>query len=284
MDEVLTAAQRERFFGSIHDLNVLEFLFGYENQLESAVDGGNLQLIDRLLRIATDDIKLGTEVKTIERQLTGDIMLKTESTTDGSTSEEVFDAVIIATSIDRSRMKFDPPLDNVTGLGQKYRDSFVTHFTTTSLLDPSYFNRTGQMPQNVLTTQSIDDVFDGDEPLFFSLNLLRMIQTPKDAAIQEYLFKIVSRKEIPDSEIEKMLSKPTPSTKKTITWIDRRPLPQSIPITVADSNQCKTVLEKIEIAPNVYYAGAGEQIIGSAEFGCRSGANVANLILDGEQP
>jgi hypothetical protein len=263
---------------------VLEFLFGYETQVESSVDGGNLQLIDRLLRIATTDVRLGTEVKAIKRKLTGDIRLTTESTTDGSTREETFDVVIIATSTDRSGLKFDPPLDNVTGLGQKYRDSFVTHFTTPSLLNPSYFNRTKTMPQNVLTTQSIDDVFDGNEPLFFSLNLLRRIQNPQDTALQEYLFKLVSREEIPDSEIEKMLSKPTPPTKPTITWIDRRPLPQSIPITEADSDQCKTVLERIEIAPNIYYAGAGEQIIGSAEFGCRSGANVANLILDGEQP
>ena len=263
---------------------MLEFLFGYETQVESSVDGGNLQLIDRLLRIATSDVRLGTEVKAIKRRLTGDIRLTTESTIDGSTREETFDVVIIATSIDRSGLKFDPPLDNVTGLGQKYRDSFVTHFTTPSLLDPSYFNRTGTMPQNVLTTQSLDEMFDGSEPLFFSLNLLRRIQNPQEAAIQEYLFKLVSREEIPDSEIEKMLSKPAPPTKPAITWIDRRPLPQSIPITEAELDQCKTVLEKIEIAPDIYYAGAGEQIIGSAEFGCRSGANVANLILDGERP
>lgn len=263
---------------------MLEFLFGYESQVESFIDGGNLQLIDRLLRIATTDVRLGTEVKRIERQLTGDIRLTTESIIDGSTHEETFDVVVLATSIDRSGMKFDPPLDNVTGLGQKYKDSFVTHFTTPNLLDSTSFNRNGTMPQNVLTSQSIDDVYDGKEPLFFSLNLVRRLQNPQDTTVQEYLFKLVSREEISDSEIEKMLSKPSTGMKSPITWIDRRPLPQSIPITEADSDQCKTVLENIEIAPNVYYAGAGEQIIGSAEFGCRSGANVANLILDGEQP
>jgi hypothetical protein len=282
VDEVLTAAQRERFLGSVFDLNVLEFLLGYEDQMESAIQGGNIQLIERQLRIATTDVRLGREVKTIERQLTGDFKLTSESTSDGSTSEDSFDAVVIATSFDRSNLTFEPPLEGVNGLTQPYVDSFVTHFTTPSLLNGSYFNRTGTMPQNVYTTLSVGDAFDGkEEPLFFSLLLLRRLQSPDTGKLLDYLFKLTSREEIPEAEIEKMLLTPNQPNDQKITWIDKRPFPQSIPITEAYTGQCKVLLENVEIAPNVFYAGGGEQVIGSAEFGCRMGTNAASLILDG---
>lgn len=283
LDEVLTAAQRERYFGSVFDLNVLEFLFGFEERQERSIRGGNLKLIDRLLRLATNEVRLGTEVRKLERQLTGDVKLTYESNTDEATVEETFDAVIIATSLDRSNLGFNPPLEDVLGLRQKYKDSFVTHFTTSALLNGSYFNWEDTMPQTVYTTISIEDFFDGkEEPLFFSLQLLKQLRNPRDGNPQDYLFKLVSRKEVSDSEIEKMLREPNRAGDKKINWIDRRPLPQSIPVTAAAADECKVLLERIEIAPNVYYAGAGEQVIGGAEFGCRMGVNVANLILDGE--
>ena len=283
VDEVLTAAQRERFLGSVFDLNVLEFLLGYEDQIESPIEGGNLRLIERLLRIATTDIRIEREVTSIERQLTGDFMLRSKSTSDGSKSEEAFDAVVIATSFDRSNLTFEPPLEGVNGLQQTYIDSFVTHFTTPSLLNGSYFNRTGTMPQNVYTTLSMGDGLDGkEEPPFFSLILLKRLISPDTGALQDYLFKLTSRGEIPETEIEKMLLTPNQPNDSKITWIDKRPFPQSIPITEAYADQCKVLLENIEIAPNVFYAGGGEQVIGSAEFGCRMGTNVASLILDGE--
>ena len=237
------------------------------------------------LRIATTDVRLEREVKTIERQLTGDIKLTSKSTSDESTSEEFFDAVVIATSLERSNLTFEPPLEGVNGLTQPYVDSFVTHFTTSSLLNGSYFNRAGTMPQNVYTTLSIEDEFDGkEEPLFFSLILLKQLQSPDTGVLKDYLFKLTSREEIPEAEIEKMLLTPNQPNEPKITWIDKRPFPQSIPITEAFADQCKVLLENIEIAPNVFYAGGGEQVIGSAEFGCRMGNNVASLILDGETP
>lgn len=283
VNEVLTAAQRERFLGSYMDLNVLEFLLGYEGQQESAIQGGNLQLIERQLRIATTDLRLAREVKKIERQLTGDVKLTSVSTIDGATSEDTFDAVVIATSLDRGNLTFEPPLKGVNGLTQNYIDSFVTHFTTPSLLNGSYFNRTGTMPQNVYTTYSAEDALDGKkEPPFFSLILLMRLPSPDSGPQQDYLFKLTSRSEIAETEIEKMLLTPVVPTDPKIRWIDKRPFPQSISTTEGSGGRCKVLLENIEIAPNVFYAGGGEQVIGSAEFACRMGNNAASLILDGE--
>lgn len=39
-------------------------------------------------------------------------------------------------------------------------------------------------------------------------------------------------------------------------------------------------MENFEIAPNIFYAGGGEQVNTSAEFGCRMKRNAAVLISD----
>ena len=278
--EVLSAGERERYFGDVQDLNALELYLGYENESPIAVQGGNLRLIQRLVALSESDVRLDTEVRKIERL--DDDKLAITSAQAGSNNyfrSEAFDTVIIATSLELANLTIEPELPDVPGLAQDYEDSFVTHFTTPNLLSASFFNRTGTMPQNVLTTVGNDKDPDTVPP-FFSLTLLRQFQSPTNPPRFENLYKLTSRQEIPDSEIIQYLSPGRDGSSPEITWIDRQPLPRSVPVVGnGDFFTCRQLLEDIEIAPNIFYAGGGEQVAATADFGCRMGENAANLVL-----
>ena len=278
--EVLNSAGRERFFEDYMRLNVLEFFLGFEQANPSFISGGNLQLIDRLLRLSTAEVRLGTEVLNIARDPSGSLQLESVSNESGGPYIEVFDAVVIAASLELANLTFTPPLQNAPGFKQRYKDSFVTHFTTASELNGSYFNQFEAMPQNVLTTYDPSDQFSDSPAPFFSLTLLRRLLDPRTERI-ESLYKLVSREEISFSDIEQFLLANESSTTPVISWIHQEPLPRSVPVLEAEFGRCEEILEEIEIAPRIYYAGGGEQVVASAEFGCRMGENVANLVIDG---
>lgn len=272
-DEIVNAGARERYFANGDELNVLEFILGFEDQRPSFVGEGNLRLVERLLKLATADVRLGTEVQKIETVDENDIRLTLVPTDGGVPTTEQFDTVILASSYSLSNITFEPPIQNSTDLEQNYLDSFVIHFTSTSRLNQTFFKRTETMPQNVFTTVGSNDT---SSPPFLSLTLLRR-QTPPDDLSRpvENLYKLVSREDVAFTDIEQYLEAPA-----NITWINVQPLPRSVPVQVGKNGQgCKPVLEHVEIAPGLFYAGAGEQVIASADFGCRSGVNAADLVL-----
>ncbi len=65
--EIVNAGSRERFFADGEQLNQLEFFLGFENAPPTYIVEGNLQLIERLLKLSTPDVRLGTEVQKVER-------------------------------------------------------------------------------------------------------------------------------------------------------------------------------------------------------------------------
>ena len=285
VEDVIAAGERERWFANFMELNLLQYLLGYEEANPISVQGGNLRLIDRLLRLSTTDIRVNTDVRMIEGTEDYKTQLTSISNRGGLPRVETFDAVILASSLQLANITMDPPLIDHPEAQQNYSDSFVTHFTTPGSLNATYFNRNGTMPQNIFTTDGISALPPEKELPFFSLTLLSEIVPPGESARKEKLFKVVSRKGLSDSEIEQLL---TPSSNKDdakrplISWIDRQPLPRSVPILDPAPDTCRSILEDIVIPPGIFYAGAGEQVVASAEFGCRMGSNVADLILDGE--
>ncbi|KAK5174274.1 uncharacterized protein LTR77_001354 [Saxophila tyrrhenica] len=265
--ELVNAGTRERYFANGDELNVLEYILGFQDQLPSYVSEGNLRLVERLLKLSTPDVRLGAEVQKIETKGKNDHRLTIVPTDGGVPATEQFDAVILATPYSLANITFDPPLQNATDLIQHYEDSFVTHFTTPSRLNQTFFNWTDTMPQNILTTTSSSNTTASP---FFSLTLLKQYArgSPPTA---ENLYKIVSREEIAFTDIQQYLEAPA-----NITWIDVQPLPRSVPVK---TGKCRRLVENLEVAPGVFYAGAGEQVIASADIGCRLGVNAASLLL-----
>ena len=284
-NEAIIPGIRERFFTNGYDFNMLELYLGYEDENPTFVEGGNIRVIERLLKLSGATIKTNTEVRKIEQLDADSGERRIQLSFSGRDSkQEQFDDVIIATSLDRSNLTFMPDVSELPGLRQDYRDSVVTLFTTAARLNPAFFNWTDTMPQNILTTEKC---IDGscDRPPFFSLTFLKEVFSPANDVEEsrlENLYKIVSTEEIPDTSIEKyLMPMEDDDFAPVISWIYRENLPKSVAVA---SDSFRDLLEEIEILPNVYYAGGGEQVIASAEFACRMGANAANSILNGYAP
>lgn len=282
LTEVWNAGVRERYFEDVGELPALDALFAYEAEMPITVQGGNLRLIERLLLLSRAEVLLGTEVLDLTQAKKGgwDIAYtNAPAPANAGWTEEHFDTVILASSLDLANVTISPPLTAQPGLTQKYDNSFVTHFTTSSLLNSSFFGCESNIrPQNILTSPTRTDT----KPPFFSLTFLQALaQTPgspnqpgQPAEIVR-LYKLASRQLISDEEIGRYLENVSDDpTKPVVTWIDRQPLPKSVP--KADFK--RGLVENLEIAPGLWYAGGGEQVAATAEFGCRMGRNAANLV------
>lgn len=291
LNEIAFPGARERYFADdALDFNVLELYLGLEEAIEVRVQGGALRLIERLLQLSDAEIRFDTTVLKIDSSASDfeDIgpLVTSLSSASGKSLTERFDNVILATSLDRSNISFEPQLPNGPGLKQEYQDSFVTHLVTESRLSPRFFNYTDTMPQNIFTTANCSRDGCQSSTDFFSLTLLqefRSFQSPDEREKIEYLFKIISRKELSDQQIAQYFELPEPPAQPvTYTWINRQNLPNSVPLLKPKDlrKPCKDFLEDFEIAPRVWYAGGGEQVVAAAEFGCRLGANAAALVLD----
>ena len=274
LKEVVGAGIRERFFGDYDQLNGVDAVLGLstENGLVS-VSGGNLRLIDRLTKLSGAHLELGATVKKLKQNTNGNWTLNFVQENVLKSLE--FDAVILAAPFGLSNITFEPALqpDMTEGLNLSYIDTYVTHFTTRSRLNASFFNLSGPAPQNILTTKN-----PGSAPFFDLIQINEALRNPENRRL-ERLYKIVSEQQISDDQLCQWLEQVESPTEPTITWINREPLLQSVPRL--ERNQ--TIQGAIEIAPRLFYAGGGEQVAATIEFACRMGQNAARLILPPEQ-
>ncbi|KAJ9640888.1 hypothetical protein H2199_005556 [Coniosporium tulheliwenetii] len=250
LQEVIDAGIRERFFGNVDELNGLDAILGFSGDTLSEVVGGNLRLVDRLIKLSGADLRLSTTVAKLIKQPQGVWRLYFSTPTVSDSMD--FDAVVIAAPLSTSDLAFEPEVSSRPGLLLPYVDSFVTHFTTTSNLSSTYFNVDGPVPQSILTTGVVAD----RSPPFFQLRLIGQYSNPKTLEA-ENLYKLVSERPITDDELGEYLELDVgPPTKPVISWINREPLFDSVPRL--DANQ--TLLGDVEVEPGLFYAGAGEQV------------------------
>ena len=155
LKEVVDAGVRERFFGAYGQLNGVDAVLGLstENGLAS-VSGGNLRLIDRLVKLSGTNVELGATVKKLKQNTNGNWTLNFLQENVLKSLE--FDAVIIAAPFGLSNVTFEPTLqpEFTEGLNLSYIDTYVTHFTTPTRLNASFFNLSGPAPQSILTTKT----------------------------------------------------------------------------------------------------------------------------------
>lgn len=279
LHEVVEASLRERFFGEIDQLNALDIVQSFFNDISLAsIDGGNRRLIDRLLKLSGANLVFDANVQTL-KPLSETQWNVNYAQRGGTTVREQFDVVILAAPIPLANIDIDFKTEVPSGLGfdSNYTDSYVTHFTSTSRLNATFFNTSDPAPQTILTTTNREG---SRQPPFFSLTLLDDRLKNPITGKDEYLYKLVSKSAIPDDEIAQYLEQNESLTEPVVSWIDREPLPQSIP--VIEANQ--TILGNIEIAPRLFYAGGGERVAATVEFGCRMGRNAARLIIPSPRP
>lgn len=277
--EVIAAGVRDRFFGDYDEVNELNSVLGLtdENALLS-VDGGNLRLIDRLIKISNAKLNLNTKVTGFKITASGKWNVFSDSMQTGRSDVEDFDKVIIAAPLSLSDLTGFPGAGILPRL--QYADTVVTHFTTKWNLNASFFGTGLPVPQNILTSSTATSSGKKTEVPFFSLRLLDNFIRPVDSKptdSSQKLYKIVSSKNISLTDITEYLE-PTnvqDAREPAVSWMHREYLPRSVPRL----DRAMKIQTQIEVGPGLFYAGGGAQVTDTVEFGCRMGTNVARLIV-----
>lgn len=280
LKEVVEAGVRDRFFGDYDELNELNSVLGLadENAL-SSVAGGNLRLIDRLVKISNARLKLNSKVQDLSIGRTNKWNVSFDTVGGNRRHVEEFDKVIIAAPLSLTDLEDFPGASVLPRL--QFADTVVTHFTTKWNLNATYFRTGVPVPQTILTSATATRDGNRAEVPFFSFRLLdefvQPINSSRTSNSCQKLYKIVSSKNISLAEIEQYLAPEAngDTSRPAVTWMHREYLPRSVPRL----DRAMKIQGQIEIGPGLFYAGGGAQVTDTVEFGCRMGSNAARLIV-----
>ncbi|KAK4928371.1 hypothetical protein LTR66_016229, partial [Elasticomyces elasticus] len=295
VNEVVEAGLRERFFGGFRQNNGLATALALSSErILRSIDGGNLRLIDRLVKLSGAELLLNTKVENITQiklQEGYQHTLFFSMPTTGIAKRD-FDTVIVASPIAFANLTYLPlirdrpqrlPVPRIP-----YTYTTVIHFTTTSTLNSERFNTSSPAPGIILTSDSRN--FNNRNPTDIPFLSLRLLDTnirpinsttgqPNPIYPAQNLYKIISYNNLTDAELLSFLDDKT-NQNPSITWINREYLPQSVPQMYRTPEVEDGVQGDIEIAPSLYYAGGGGgQVVDTVEIGCRMGRNVGRLVV-----
>lgn len=272
---MIEAGVRDRFFGDADELNELNSVLGLSSETGlSSVDGGNLRLVDRLIKLSGAQLLLGSKVTAVE--LDHQKHWNITAAVDGRVKGIAFDKVIIAAPLSLANISVSP---EITAPLIDFTDTIVTHFTSKQSIRPVRFNSTSPVPQTILSSATATEAGNKAELPFFSFRLLDNNIVPTNRTVStagENWYKIVSSDMLSDSEITSYLEPKQPANKDpVITWINHEVLRNSVPRL----NRALKLQGDIEVAKNLFYAGDGAQVTDTIEFCCRMGRNAARLIV-----
>ena len=273
--EVIEAGVRDRFFGDADELNELNSVLGLSSETSlSSVEGGNLRLIDRLIKLSGAQLLLGSKVTAIE--LDHQKRWNITAPVGGRVKGIAFDKVIIAAPLSLANINVSP---EITAPLIDFTDTTVTHFTSRQSICAVRFNSTSPVPQTILSSATATEAGNKVDLPFFSFRLLdnNIVPTNRTApTARENLYKIVSSNLLSESEITSYLEPKEPADKDpVITWINAQVLRNSVPRL----NRALKLQGDIEVAKNLFYAGDGAQVTDTIEFSCRMGTNAARLVV-----
>lgn len=279
LKELIEAGVRDRFFGNFDDLNELNSILGLAtSQNLVSVDGGNLRLIDRLIKLSGAQLLLNAKVESLTATPANAGSWKVKYVQSGKSEENVFDKVIIAAPFSLASITIQPKTTNVPLV--EFTDTVVTHFTSKRSINAAYFNTTVPVPQEILTSTIATNTGDRASVPFFNFRLIdnniQRFSRGRPTGDTENLYKLVSSEPLSDNQIEALLDQPRPDDNTPgISWINREILPKSVPRL----NRALKIQDKIEIANGLYYAGGAAQVADTVDFACKMGRNAAKLII-----
>lgn len=291
VNEIVRAEIRNRHGRDLHQVNVLSSMLALRSAPDLTIFQGNQRLPHRMLKISEAYIRLNTRVSRIT---TGErrrwkIHARTTNLQDAkpSTSEAEFDIVILTAPFAFNDIDIDPPLSIIATKIEvrPYVERHVTLFSTLHSLSPEYFSQSinTTVPENILTAPR-GSTSEGSNEIF-TITIADRVPPPDSTDSTEdleYVYKIVSSKAIPDNEIARLLGHRIDSADKAsqvcenlqnigVTWVHRQAWPNAYP----QFDSRRPILDNIEIAPDMYYTAAAEEVLSTMEMGCRMGLNVA---------
>lgn len=286
VNEIVQASTRVNYASNIRYIHGLETMVCMAAENAQAVEGGNWQIFDNMIKAANATVFLEEAISTLEAPKTKASVTIHSSSIDTEehlqTSE--FDEVIITGPLQFSNISFkhlDVDVDEVP-----YVQLHVTLLASPHLMNPPFFNLNPEKsaPKVILTTLPKDEQpGQGPEgvgsPGFFSISLLRSVTNPKTSK-QEYLYKIFSHVPPNAAFLSELFGFDEPEedsdegfSSKDISWIYRK-LWNSYPYEYP-----RVTFEQIQLAEGLWYTGGMDSFISAMEANALMGRNVAGLIL-----
>ena len=250
-----------------------------------SIDGGNSQLVERMIRLSEADLQTNALVTAISPGYTKRYGLAiSRSTSQECLRAEVmdFDTVILAaplqsTSLDLSRLGLQPTvLSSSPGI-----ETHVTHFSspvaiTTNLTSLSLdISLQGEM--TLTTTSNTTNVLN----LHSSTACFKRYECSPDDECDEceediYLYRVHSASHLADQDLVHMIGREWKEGSQLedygIHYVRRQVWPYSYSQGGVD------FVDEIEIAPDFWYLNGAESVMSSMEMSCRMGRNVAELV------
>ena len=291
IDEIVRAESRNRHARDLHQVNVLSSMLALRSAPDVSVYQGNQRLPHRMLKISEAYICLNTRVSRIttgeKRRWKVHALSTNLAETQPATFQADFDIIILTAPFAFNGIDIDLPLSTPASITEvrPYVERHITLFSTFHRLSRNYFNQpiNTTVPENILTAPRQPASEGANE--VFSITIADRVAPPDSGDCideLEYVYRIVSSKPIPDDEIARLLGHHNespdmdsqvcePLQNLGVTWVHRQAWPHAYP----QFNSGQPILDNIEIAPDLYYTAAAEEVLSTMEMGCRMGLNVA---------
>lgn len=289
LTDIVQASTRVNYASNLNYIHGLEAMVCMAAENAMAVEGGNWQMFDQMIKAAKASFVPYTKVTTIKfDDDSSEFNLESEELVDSflpAFRSHGYDEVIIATPYQFSDLTL--PHEDITIDEIPYVQLHVTLFTSPHLLSPSYFNLdpSKAAPKVILTTlPENEEPRKGPEgvgsPGFFSISLLHGVTHPYTQK-HEYLYKIFSAEPPTNKFLAQLLDlkfegklEDAKISEKDITWMHRK-LWNSYPYEWP-----RVTFEKIELMEGLWYTSGMDSFISTMETNALMGKNVARLIVD----
>lgn len=297
--DIIQASTRVNYGQNLPLIHGLETMVCMATEGAVAVEGGNWQIFDSMLRASRAEMKLNSTVAEINRNDNGTYTISYLS--EDGVEQNVFDHVVLASPLQFSDVEIFPSLKQTPDT-IPYVQLHVTLFASPHRLSPQFFGLSPEspVPETVLTTLP-PDVDLGSKKAgvgpagFWSVSTLKTANPPKrngtdhQASQPHYVYKIFSPEPVTEDfmanllDIENQHDKTrNNSTSGTIADISTEHISwyhekiwNSYPYLYP-----RVTFEEIELGHNLWYTSGIESFISTMETSALSGMNAASLVFN----
>ena len=299
--EVVQASTRVNYGQNLELIQGLETMVCMAADGAMAVEGGNWQIFEGMLKSSGAKVMLDTSVNSIIKNEEGSYDILT-STQGSSALETSYDTVVLAAPYQFSSITLPETSHHPDKI--PYVTLHVTLFTSPHRLSPSFFSlpKDATMPKTILTTLHPSDSPGSSKAGvgragFWSISHLRSIPRVRDSysekgPVEEYLYKVFSPHKLNSTYIHSLLGKAPASTAEKssetdskggianaltsehISWSYEK-VWQAYPYLYP-----RVTFEELELDRRLWYTSGIESFISTMETSSLMGMNIARLVVD----
>ncbi|MCJ1286198.1 hypothetical protein MMC26_005543 [Xylographa opegraphella] len=297
--DIIQASTRVNYAQNLGEINGLLALVCMSTDGAMAVQGGNWQIFDGMLRASGANLRLNTRVSAITDQEDGTYLVSSSSSatsllhpeteTDPTPqSVSTYDEVVLAAPFQFAHLKLPSSLPHPPDT-IPYVRLHVTLFASPHRLSPLAFDLSPSVPPPavILTTLPhtayISDPHARAPAGFFSISTLRTLSNPLSPTgpRTEYLYKIFSPQPLNATFVGELLGFATRADSlqgiatQDVSWLHEK-VWDSYPYLPP-----RVTFEEPELARGLWYTSGVEAFISTMETSSLMGMNVARLMVDG---